>query len=79
MLDLGLQAVGGIPASCGQIFITNTAVVQVLKPFVFNDQQNLVEGEWLERWTLTACGVVSNYQVHYTANGVGIDYVISRQ
>jgi hypothetical protein len=79
LINVGLLAEPGIATTCQDIRLTNTVVTQVVKPFVFNDQQLLVDGEWLELWTLSACGVNSNYQVRFTADGTGnIAYVVTR-
>jgi hypothetical protein len=71
LIQVGTLAEAGIPASCQDIRVTNTTVQQLVQPFVFNDQDLLVQGEWVEVWTLSACGAASNYQVRFTADGAG--------
>lgn len=71
LVNVALQAEPGIPTGCQDIRVTNTADVQIVKPLVFNDQQRVVDGEWTERWTVTACGAISHYQVRYIADGSG--------
>jgi hypothetical protein len=79
LFTVALVSTPHIPDGCQDIAITNTTVTQIVKPFVFNEQERLVEGEWLERWTLNACGAASNYQVRYSADGTGtnINYAVS--
>ena len=71
LINVGLLAGSGIPDTCQDIRVTNTAVTQIVKPFVFNAESLLIDGEWLEQWTLSACGAVSNYQIRFTADGTG--------
>jgi hypothetical protein len=59
------------PDGCQDVRVTNTAVTQIVQPFVVNAQGQIMEGEWIERWDVQACGAALGYHVDYQADGAG--------
>ncbi len=75
-----LSQIIDVPATCGDVRITNTEVVTIVVPLAFDSNGVFTTGEWKERWTVTACGQVISYVIHNFADGFGgVTFILSRQ
>jgi hypothetical protein len=59
--------------NCQTRRMVNTEVTAITQEFQFENNV-LVAGAWIERWTIDSCGVVTAYKVTYTADGSGGTY-----
>jgi hypothetical protein len=56
---------------CPDYSNVNTEFIQVTQPVAFDEQDNLVAGQWIERWTFQFCGAQVVERITYTADGTG--------
>jgi hypothetical protein len=70
MLIAALDIIVAVP-DCQDYSNVNTEFIQVTQPVTVNDQNQVMAGQWVERWTFQACGAQSVQRITYTADGTG--------
>ncbi len=56
---------------CRDLSKVNTEFVEVTQKPVFNEQEYMIAGQWVERWTFDLCGTQVVLRITYTADGTG--------
>ena len=57
------------PTDCQAFYVTNTEFIQETQPVQVDEQNKVIAGEWVERWTFSHCGTQAAYRITYTSEG----------
>jgi hypothetical protein len=57
------------PSGCQAFYMANTEFIQQTQPVQVDEQNKVIAGEWVERWTFSHCGTQSAYRITYTSAG----------
>lgn len=68
---------GSLVKNCRNLSVINTEVVQAPADLVIKSGRP-VSGNWKEKWTVNACGVVVQVPITFLIDATGVTYVIKQ-